>query len=159
MANSDVQVKEIKLLEAYSGTFKGFMESTITMTYRFQDLVQHKDDEAREVTRKIADHCNIIKQKLAHAKIAYEASLKSDKKDNSNEIMHRERALKKYRSLYEKAQEYEELSKKLYQKVHGETDRMDWMTKRFRNKLEKSRDDGNNYLKKAISTLNEYKDK
>ena len=67
--------------------------------------------------------------------------------------------MKKYRSLYEKAQEYEELSKKLYQKVHGETDRMDWMTKRFRNKLEKNRDDGMNFLKKAISTLNDYKDK
>ena len=46
-----------------------------------------------------------------------------------------------------------------YQKMHGETDRMDWMTKRFRNKLEKNRDDGMNFLKKAISTLNDYKDK
>ena len=158
MANNDVRVKEIKLLEAYSNTYKGFMESTIAMSYRFQNLVWHKDDEARDVKRRIAEHCEIIRQRLVNAQNEFEASVRSDKKENSNEIAHRERALQKYKSLYEKAKEYEELSKKLYQKVHGETDRMDWMTKRFREKLEKSRDEGSNFLKKAINTLNEYSD-
>lgn len=158
MANNDVSVKEIKLLEAYSNTYRGFMESTISMSYRFLALIQHKDDEARDLKRRIADHCEIIRQRYIHAKDDLEASIKSNKKDNSNEIAHRERAFQKYKSLYEKAKQYEELSKKLYQKVHGETDRMDWMTKRFRDKLEKSRDEGCNFLKKAISTLNDYSD-
>ena len=56
----------------------------------------------------------------------------------------------------EKAQKYAESAKKLYQNIHGETDRVIWMTNRHRDKLEKSKEEGDNFLKKAIAALNEY---
>ena len=68
MANNDVKVREIRLLESYSQTYDKFMESTIQMTYRFRNLFAQKDDEARDLERKIKDHLNIAQQKLAHAK-------------------------------------------------------------------------------------------
>ena len=69
----------------------------------------------------------------------------------------RQQALEKYKALYKKAQNYAESAKKLYQNIHGEFERVEWMTNRQRHKLENSRDEGNNFLKKAIDALNEYK--
>ena len=62
MANSDVKVKEIRLLESYSTTYDRFMESTIHMTYRFRNLFAQKDDQARDLERKIKDHLNIARR-------------------------------------------------------------------------------------------------
>ena len=156
MANSDVKVREIRLLESYSQTYNRFMESTIHMTFRFRTLFEQKDDQARDLERKIKDHLNIAQQKLAHAKSAYEASLRSGRNDGGNELRHRKQALDKYKQLYDKAQKYVESAKKLYQNIHGETDRVIWMTNRQREKLERSKEEGDNFLKKAISALNEY---
>lgn len=152
----DVKVREIRLLEAYSKTYGGFMESSISMSYRFRSIIQQKDDEARDMKHKIEDHLNIAQQKLDQAKNAYEYSLKRSGGVNVLELSHREQALAKYKKLYKKAQDYAELAKKLYQKIHGEMERMVWMSDRFRDNLEKSRDDGMNFLNKAISTLDSY---
>ena len=76
---------------------------------------------------------------------------------DGQELAHREQALEKYKALYNKAQNYAESAKKLYQNIHGEFERVEWMTNRQRHKLENSRDEGNNFLKKAIDALNEYK--
>ena len=157
MANSDVKVREVRLLESYSQAYNRFMESTIHMTYRFRNLFAQKDDEARDLKRKIEEHLNIAQQKYAHAKNAYEASLRSGRNDGGNELRQREQALEMYKQLYEKAKKYAESAKKLYQNIHGETERAEWMTTRQRNKLEESRDTGNNFLSKAITALNEYK--
>ena len=157
MANSDVKVKEIRLLESYSTTYNRFMESTIQMTYRFRNLFVQKGDEARDLERKIQEHLNIAQQKLAHAKADYEASVKRGGGMDGQELAHREQALEKYKALYKKAQNYAESAKKLYQNIHGEFERVEWMTNRQRHKLENSRDEGNNFLKKAIDALNEYK--
>jgi hypothetical protein len=127
------------------------------MTYRFRNLFAQKDDQARELEHKIKDHLNIAQQKYTHAKTAYEASLKSGRDDGGNELRGREQALQMYKQLYEKAQKYAESAKKLYQNIHGEFERVEWMTNRQRHKLENSRDEGNNFLKKAIDALNEYK--
>lgn len=156
MANSDVKVKEIRLLESYSNTYNRFMESTIQMSYRFYNLFGQKDDQARELERKIQNHLNIAQQKYAHAKADYEASVKRGGGMDGNELRQRQQALEMYKKLYEKAQNYAESAKKLYQNIHGETDRARWMTNRHRNKLEKSKEDGDNFLKKAIAALNEY---
>ena len=157
MANSDVKVKEIRLLESYSTTYNRFMESTIQMTYRFRNLFNQKDDQARDLERKIKDHLNIAQQKYAHAKADYEASVKRGGGMDGNELRQREQALEMYKKLYEKAQNYAESAKKLYQNIHGETDRAIWMTIQQRNKLEKSKEEGDNFLKKAITALNEYR--
>ena len=157
MANSDVKVKEIRLLESYSNTYNRFMESTIQMTYRFRNLFNQKDDQARDLERKIKDHLNIAQQKYAHAKADYEASVKRGGGMDGNELRQREQALEMYKKLYEKAQNYAESAKKLYQNIHGETDRAIWMTIQQRNKLEKSKEEGDNFLKKAITALNEYR--
>ena len=53
-------------------------------------------------------------------------------------------------------EQYEEVSKKLNQNIHAEVERMVWQNTRFREKLEKNRDDGMNFLKKAISALESY---
>ena len=156
MANSDVKVREIRLLESYSQTYNRFMESTIHMTYRFRNLFAQKDDEAREQERKIKEHLNIAQQKLEHAKSAYEASAKRGGGMDGLELAHRQQALEKYKALYEKAKKYTESAKKLYQNIHGETDRVIWMTNRQRDKLKKSKEEGDNFLKKAIAALNEY---
>ena len=157
MANTDVKVREIRLLESYSQTYNRFMESTIAMTYRFRNRFAQKDDEARELKRKIEEHLNIAQQKLAHAKTDYEASLKRGGGMDGQELAHREQALEKYKALYKKAQNYAESAKKIYQNVHGEFERVEFMTNRQRHKLEQSKEDGNNFLNKAISALNEYK--
>lgn len=157
MANGDVKVREVRLLESYSTAYNRFMESTIQMTYRFRNLFAQKDDQARELEHKIKDHLNIAQQKYTHAKTAFEASLKSGRDDGGNELRGREQALQMYKQLYEKAQKYAESAKKLYQNIHGEFERVEWMTNRQRHKLENSRDEGNNFLKKAIEALNEYK--
>ena len=157
MANSDVKVREIRLLESYSTTYNRFMESTIQMTYRFRNLFAQKDDQARELEHKIKDHLNIAQQSLAHAKADYEASLRRGGGMDGRELAQREQKLEYYKKLYQKAQNYAESAKKLYQNLHGETERVVQMTIRQRNKLEKSKEEGNNFLKKAIAALNEYK--
>ena len=156
MANSDVKVKEIRLLESYSNTYNQFMESAIHMTYRFRNLFAQKDDQARDLEHKIKDHLNIAQQKYAHAKADYEASLKRGGSMDGNELGQREQTVQMYKQLYEKAQKYAESAKKLYQNIHGEVERAEWMTNRHRNKLEKSKEDGDNFLKKAIAALNDY---
>lgn len=156
MANSDVKVREIRLLESYSLAYNRFMESTIQMTYRFRNLFALKDDQARELKHKIEDHLNIAQQKYIQAKNDLEASARSGA--NATEMAQKERALQMYKNLYEKAKQYSESAKKLYQNIHGETDRVVWMTNRQRDKLEKSKGEGDNFLKKAIAALNEYKE-
>ncbi len=156
MANSDVKVREIKLLEGYSRTYKGFMDSSISMSYRFRAIIQHKDDEARDFTRRIKDHVNIIQQKFVHAKNDLEAALRRGGGNDGRELKQKQQAVEKYKKLYQKAQQYDESSKKLYQKVHAEVERIIWMNTRFREKLEKSRDDGVNFLNKATDALNNY---
>ena len=157
MANTDVKVREIRLLESYSQTYNRFMESTIAMTYRFRNLFAQKDDEARDLKRKIEEHLNIAQQKLGHAKADYEASLKRGGGMDGKELAHREQALEYYKNLYQKAQKYAESAKKIYQNVHGEFERVEFMTNRQRNKLENSKEEGNNFLNKAIAALNEYR--
>lgn len=156
MANSDVKVKEIRLLESYSTTYNRFMESTIQMTYRFRNLFVQKGDEARDLEHKIQDHLNIAQQKYVHAKADYEASVKRGGGMDGNELRHRQQAMEMYKQVYEKAKKYAESAKKLYQNIHGEVERAEFMTNRHRNKLEKSKEDGDNFLKKAIAALNDY---
>ena len=156
MANSDVKVREIQLLELYSDSYDRFMESTIQMTYRFRNLFMQKDDQARDLEHKIKDHLNIAQQKYAHAKADFEASLKRGGGMDGNELRHRRQAMEMYKQIYEKAKNYAESAKKLYQNIHGETDRAIWMSIQQRNKLEKSKEEGDNFLKKAIAALNEY---
>ena len=156
MANTDVKVREIRLLESYSQTYNRFMESTIAMTYRFRNLFANKDDEARDLKRKIQEHLNIAQQKYTHAKNDYEAALKKNGGPDENEVMHRQQAMEMYKQVYEKAKKYAESAKKLYQNIHGEVERAEFMTNRHRNKLEKSKEDGDNFLKKAIAALNDY---
>lgn len=157
MANNDVKVKEIRLLESYSNTYNRFMESTIQMTYRFRNLFVQKDDQARDLEHKIKDHLNIAQQKYAHAKADYETALKKNGGPDANEVMHRQQAMEMYKQLYEKARCFAESAKKLYQNIHGETDRAIWLTIQQRNKLEKSKEEGDNFLKKAIAALNDYR--
>lgn len=133
------------------------MQATIAMTYRFRNLFANKDDEARDLKRKIEEHLNIAQQKLGHAKADYEASLKRGGGMDGQELAHREQALEKYKALYQKAQKYAESAKKIYQNVHGEFERVEFMTNRQRDKLEQSKEEGNNFLNKAIAALNEYK--
>ena len=148
MANTDVKVREIRLLESYSTTYNRFMESTIHMLYRFRNLFTQKDDQARDLERKIQDHLNIAQQKYVHAKNDYEAALKKNGDQQAMEM---------YKQLHEKAKKYAESAKKLYQNIHGETDRVIWMTNRQREKLEKSKEEGDIFLKKAIAALKEYR--
>ena len=157
MVNTDVQVKEVQLLEAYSRSYKDFMETTISMTYRFHNILEQKNDEAMTQVRRIRDYANLIQQKMVKAKNELEAAQRRNSDDNGRELEQCEKAYKKFKELYKKAQQYEESSKQLQQKVHGEIERVDYMNRRFRNKLEKSRDDGGNFLQKAISALNSYK--
>ena len=156
MANSDVKVKEIRLLESYSTTYNQFMESTIHMTYRFRNLFAQKNDQARDLKHKIDDHLSIAQQKYVHAKVDYEASLKRNGGPEENEVRHRQQAMEMYKQLYEKAKNYAESAKKLYQNIHGEVERAEFMTMQHRHKLEKSKEDGDNFLKKAIAALNDY---
>ena len=133
------------------------MQATIQMTYRFRNFFMQKDDEARELEHKIKDHMNIALQKYTQAKNAYEASVRNSRNDGGNELKQRQQAFEMYKKLYEKAQKYVESARKLYQNIHGETESMEWMTNRQRNKLEKSKEEGSNYLKKAIAALNDYR--
>ena len=157
MANSDVKVREVRLLESYSTAYNRFMESTIHMTYRFRNLFFRKDEEARDLKHKIDDYLNRAQQFLAHAKADYEASLKRGGGMDGQELAHREQKLEYYKKLYQKAQNYAESAKKIYQNVHGEFGRVEIMTNRQRHKLEQSKEEGNNFLNKAIAALNEYK--
>jgi len=157
MGNNDVKVREIRLLESYSQTYNRFMESTIQLLYRFRNLFAQKDDQARDLEHKIKDHLNIAQQKYTHAKTAYDDSLKRSGDDGGSELRQRQQALESYKKLYEKAQKYAESAKKLYQNLHGETERVEWMTTRQRMKLEKSKEEGDNFLKKAIAALKEYR--
>ena len=157
MANGDVKVWEVRLLEAYSQIYNGFMEATIQMTYKFRNLFEKKDDEARILERKIKDHLNIAQQKYNQAKTAFEASARRGGGMDGQELAHRGQALEMYKRLYEKAQKYAESAKKLYQNIHGETERVIWMNNKQCNKLKQSKEEGNNFLKKAIAALNEYK--
>lgn len=157
MANSDVKVREVRLLESYSNAYNRFMESTIAMTYRFRNLFDQKDNQARDLKHKIDDYLNRAQQFLAHAKTDYEASLKRGGGMDGQELAHREQKLEYYKKLYQKAQNYAESAKKLYQNIHGETERVVQMTYRQRHKLEQSKEEGNIFLNKAISALNEYK--
>ena len=154
---ADVQVREIRLLESYSAAYKNFMEATITMTYKFRTLLQQKDDEATRQAHRVRDTTNLIHQKMVKAKNDLEAAQRRDSDDGGRELEQCAKAYKKFKELYKKAQQYEESSKQLQQKVHGEIERVDYMNRRFRNKLEKSRDEGGNFLQKAISALNDYK--
>ena len=156
MANSDVKVKEIRLLESYSNTYNQFMESTIQMTYRFRNCFAQMDDEARDLNHKIQEHLNIAQQKYTHAKTAYEDSLRRGRDDGGNELRQRQQAMEMYKQLYEKAKNYAESAKKLYQNIHGKVEQAEFLSNRHRNKLEKSKEDGDNFLKKAIATLNDY---
>lgn len=157
MANNDVKVREIRLLESYSQAYNRFMESTIQMTYRFRNLFALKDDQARDLEHKIKDHLSIAQQKYTHAKTAYEDSARRCRDDGGNELRYRQQAVEKYKQLYEKAQKYAESAKKQYQNLHGEMERVEWMTNRQRVKLEKSKEEGDIFLKKAIAALKEYK--
>ena len=143
---ADVKVREIRLLESYSRTYNAFMESSIAMSYRFRAIITQKDDEARDYTRKIKDHVNIIEQKLTHAKNDLEASARRGGGMDGKELEHRPQKVERWKKLLEKAKQYEEVSRKLNQNVHAEVERMIWMNTRFREKLEKSRDDGMNFL-------------
>jgi hypothetical protein len=127
------------------------------MTYRFRNLFFRKDEEARDLKHKIDDYLNRAQQFLAHAKVDYEASLKRGGGMDGQELAQREQKLEYYKKLYQKAQNYAESAKKLYQNVHGEFERVDYMTNRQRHKLEQSKEEGNNFLNKAIAALNEYK--
>ena len=157
MANTDVQVKEVQLLEAYSKSYKDFMETTIAMTYRFHAILEQKDDEAITQVRRISDATNLIQQNMVKAKNELEAAQKRNRDDDGRELKQCEKAYKKFKELYKQAQQYKESSKELHRKVHGEIERVDYMNRRFRYKLEKSRDEGGNFLQKAISALNSYK--
>ena len=157
MASGDVKVREVRLLEAYSQIYNGFMDATIHMTYKFRNLFEKKDDEARILEHKIKDHLNIAQQKYNQAKTAVEASARRGGGMDGQELAHRGQALEMYKHLYEKAQKYAESAKKLYQNIHGETERVVWMNNKQRTKLEQSKEEGNNFLKKAIAALNEYK--
>jgi hypothetical protein len=127
------------------------------MTFRFRTLFEQKDDQARDLKHKIDDHLNIAHQFLVHAKADYEASLKRGGGMDGQELAHREQKLEYYKKLYQKAQNYAESAKKIYQNVHGEFGRVEIMTNRQRHKLEQSKEEGNNFLNKAIAALNEYK--
>lgn len=157
MANADVRVKEIQLLEAYSRAYKDFMETSIAVTYRFRSIFQEKDDEATTQVRRIRDATNLIQQKMVKAKNDLEAAQKRNRNDDGRELEQCEKAYRKFKELYKKAQQYEESGKKLQQKVHGEVERTFHLNFLFRGKLEKSREDGGNLLQKAINVLKDYK--
>ena len=122
----------------------------------YEDMGQDVHDWVAERILEINVEENIAQQKYAHAKADYEASLKRGGGMDGKELRQREQALQMYKQLYEKAQKYAESAKKMYQNIHGETDRVIWMTTRQRDKLEKSKEEGDNFLKKAIAALNEY---
>lgn len=157
MANTDVKVREIRLLESYSTTYNRFMESTIHMLYRFRNLFTQKDDQARDIEHKIKEHLNIAQQKYTHAKAEYEAALKKNGGADGKELARYQQTMEMYKQLHAKAKKYAESAKKLYQNIHGETDRVIWMTNRQREKLEKSKEEGDIFLKKAIAALKEYR--
>jgi hypothetical protein len=99
---ADVKVREIRLLEAYSQRYQGFMESSIAMSYRFRAIITQKDDEARDYTRKISDHVNIIEQKLTHAKNDLEASARRGGGMDGKELELRAQKVERWKKLFEK---------------------------------------------------------
>lgn len=157
MANSDVKVREIRLLESYSTVYDRFMDSAINMMHRFYFLFSHKDDNARDLVHKINDHLHSAEFNYSKAKAEYYASLKRNGGPSENEVRYRAQALRWHKQVYEKAKMHAESAKKLYKNIHGETNRVSLMTNRQREKLLRSKEDGDNFLKKAIAALNEYK--
>ena len=119
------------------------MESTIHMLYRFRNLFTQKDDQARDIEHKIKEHLNIAQQKYTHAKAEYEAALKKNGGADGKELARYQQTMEMYKQLHEN--------------IHGETDRVIWMTNRQREKLEKSKEEGDIFLKKAIAALKEYR--
>lgn len=158
MANTDVRIKEIQLLEAYSETYKRFMEASINMTFRFHTAFQRKDDEAARYASTISTLVHRIYQSMVKAKVKVEASQKkTGSSDDGNELYYRQKTYLKYKELYQRARQYEESSKKLQQKVHAEVERVLQMNRFLRNKLEINKEDGERFLNKAITILNNYK--
>ena len=157
MANSDVQVREIRLLESYSNAYCRFMDATIELSYRFKQRFGHKEEKAHEFMRRIQDYRNTIQQRLTHAQTEFDASLKRGGGMDGQELANREIVLRKFKALNQKAQQYEEISKSLYQRIHAETQRVAEQSNIFRRKLEQSKEEGENFLNKAISALNSYK--
>ena len=157
MANSDVQVREIRLLESYSNAYCRFMDATIELSYRFKQRFGHKEEKAHEFMRRIQDYRNTIQQRLTHAQTEFDASLKRGGGMDGQELANRELVLRKFKALNQKAQQYEESSKSLYQRIHAETQRVAEQSNIFRRKLEQSKEEGEIFLNKAISALNSYK--
>lgn len=157
MANADVQVKEVQLLEAYSTTYKDFMDATIAATHRFRNLFERQRSETDRQVSRIQNAKNEIRTKMEWAKNELEASQKRNRDDGGEELRHRQQAYEKFKNLYKKAQQYEESGKKLQQRVYREIERMDQMTLRMRHKMETNKEEGENFLKKAISAINSYK--
>ena len=156
MANTDVKVREIRLLESYSNAYSRFMDATIQLSYRMKNSFGRKDEQACEFLRRIKDQRTIIQQRLTHAKTEVEASMKRGGGMDGKELENRMLVLRKFKALDEKAQQYEELGKQLYQRVHAETERVVGQSNIFRRKLEQSKEEGENFLNKAISALNSY---
>lgn len=156
MANSDVRVREIRLLESYSNAYSRFMEATIALSYRFRNSLGRKEEKAHECMRRIQEYRNIIQQRLTHAQIEVEASIKRGGGMDGRELENRELVLRKFKALAEKAQQYEEISKKLYQKIHAETERAMEQNSIFKRKLEQSKEEGENFLNRAIDALKNY---
>lgn len=157
MANTDVQVREIRLLESYSNAYSRFMDATIELSYRMKNSFGRKDEKAHEFMRRTQDYRNIIQQRLTQAQTEFDASLKRGGGMDGQELANRELVLRKFKALNQKAQQYEEISKNLYQKIHAETQRVAEQSNIFRRKLEQSKEEGENFLNKAISVLNSYK--
>lgn len=156
MANGDVKVKEIQLLELYYDSYDRFMYSTKHLMYRFNSLFYQKEREAEHLARMISDHLNIAQQKYVHAKVDYEGALNKSGGPDKDEVMYRQQAFEMYKHIYEKATMYAELAKNLYQNIHRELDRVNQLTTLNLFKLEDSNEYGKSFLKKAITALKEY---
>lgn len=156
MANSDVKVKEIRLLESYSNAYSRFIEATIALSYRFMNNFRRKDEKAHECVNRIKTYRETIQQRLKQAQNEVEASLRRGGGMDGQELANRELVLRKFQTLNQKAQEYEESSKKIYQNIHSQTDRMVEQSNIFRRRLEQSKEEGANFLNRAISALNSY---
>lgn len=157
MANSDVKVREVRLLESYSEAYGRFFESNIHTTYHLAAALGWKLDKAREYLHHISDSCHYIHYKMVGAKADVEASMRRGGGMDGRELQYRQETYQKFKALYQKAQQYEEIAKKLYQNIQIEVRRGEEMCNSQRNKMEQNREEGMNFLKKAISALNDYK--
>ena len=157
MANSDVKVREVRLLESYSDAYGKFFDSNIQTTNSIRVALGAISNKAREYVYHIHTGCEYIRFKMAGAKADVEASMKRGGGMDGRELRLRQEAYQKFKALYEKAQQYEEIAKKLYQNIQIEVSRGEQMCNNQKNKMERNREEGKNFLKKAISALNEYK--